>query len=118
MSFSIYVYATKRGEETLIAHGGTIPDEHWTGNPKRKGKEGTLLGHPAKMLDPLRKFDGKDPAELLVAVTEMLARTPHEDRWVKPYLHDLQLACEHWLRCKSHRVHAKLYDTARVVVVT
>lgn len=119
MALHVYVYGLKRGENTLLAHGGTIPEEHWTGDPSRKGRKGELLGHPAKKLGPLlRAFDGKDPAELLIAARQMVERTPREERWLLPYLYDVLLACEHWQRLKSHRHHGELYDTAKVVVTT
>ena len=119
MAYDVYVYGIKRGDDSLLAHGGHINNELWDERPLRYGRPAELVGSPMRELAALiKRIDGLDPLLAKRAIEEAIKTLPVEKRWLRPNLDDLWLACEHWNKLKNHKVHGVLYDTARIVVVS
>jgi len=116
VAFDVYVVGTKYGVDQVIAHGGHFNDDVYFSDrlgDKRggvfhsdsKAPGARFVEHgPARHFDQLfKKFDDKDPADMLLAVRQMRERLKGDDAWLTPYLVDLELACEHAAKMRTHR---------------
>jgi hypothetical protein len=120
MGLDVYIYARKRDQDTLIAHGGRLNDDS---EAFTSSGPVTIRGEAPVIGDIIERFNGKDPAELLLAVDQLYAATPREDRFLLPALDDLRMACQHALKVTaSDRVLEDgervrdIYENVRVVV--
>jgi hypothetical protein len=112
-------------EDRVIAHGGHLNDDEWrdtrTNNVCGKDSPRAYFVAPgaAALLEPvLIGFAGKDPAELQAALPGIWKALSREEQRLafQPML-DLQLACEHAQKARTHPKHGVLYEDLRVVCV-
>lgn len=100
-TLDVYVYATKREEQGLIAHAGFVRDD-----VERRGR--LLPGAYAMKVGRLRfgtiveGLDGMDPANVDIAKLEA-SLDPGQRRLAYQFLVDLKLALNHCARVRTMR---------------
>lgn len=120
-TLDVYVYASKRDEDTLIAHAGNVRDDITRAGKLSPGAYsmkvgGTLFGQLVESLH------GMDPHNVRIDMLEA-GLDPGQRRVAYQFLVDMHLALQHAAKVRSMRSGAigggqigELYENVRVVV--
>jgi hypothetical protein len=113
MAYDVYIYGTKRGQDTLLSHGGNLGDDETLhrsdGEPVVVKGAGTVIG------ERIAKLDGQEPEQLLKALDRLPAKALEVDT-VRDAVASLRAAAEHAIGLAAKPQLRDVYADLRVVV--